>query len=47
MSNKVIYALYDDDDVLLEAVKSVREANHNIEEVFTPFPVHGLEKRWD
>ncbi len=44
MSNKVIYALYDDDDVLLEAVKSVREANHNIEEVFTPFPVHGLEK---
>lgn len=44
MSNKVIHALYDDDDVLLEAVKSVREANHHIEEVFTPFPVHGLEK---
>lgn len=44
MSNKVIHAIYDDDDVLLKAVKDVREANHHIEEVFTPFPVHGLEK---
>jgi len=44
MSNKVIHAIYDDDDVLLKAVKSVREAEHHIEEVFTPFPVHGLEK---
>lgn len=44
MSSKVINALYDDDDVLLKAVKDVREAHHRIEEVFTPFPVHGLEK---
>ena len=44
MSNKVIHALYDDDDVLLKAVKDVREANHPIEEIYTPFPVHGLEK---
>ena len=44
MSNKVIHAIYDDDDVLLKAVKEVREAEHHIEEVFTLFPVHGLEK---
>ena len=44
MSSQVIHALYDDDDVLLKAVKDVREAHHHIEEVFTPFPVHGLEK---
>ena len=44
MSSKVIHALYDDDDVLLKAVKDVREAHYHIEEVFTPFPVHGLEK---
>ena len=44
MSTKVIHAIYDDDDVLLKAVKEVREAEHHIEEVFTPFPVHGLEK---
>ena len=44
MSNKVIHAIYDDDDVLLHAVKDVKAANHHIEEVFTPFPVHGLDK---
>lgn len=44
MSHKVIHAIYDDDDVLLKAVKDIREAKHNIEEVFTPFPVHGLDK---
>ncbi len=44
MSNKVVQAMYNDDDILLGAVKEVREANHHIEEVYTPFPVHGLEK---
>ncbi len=44
MSNKIIQAMYDDDDVLLKAVKQTREANHQIEEVYTPFPVHGLDK---
>jgi hypothetical protein len=44
MSLKVIQAMYNDDDVLMNAVKKVREANHHIEEVYTPFPVHGLEK---
>ena len=42
--NKVIHALYDDDDVLLNAVKSIKEEKHHIEEVYTPFPVHGLDK---
>ena len=44
MSNKVIYAIYNDDDVLMNAVKTTRAAHHHIEEVFTPFPVHGLDK---
>jgi hypothetical protein len=44
MSKKVVQALYNDDDVLLSAVKKVREANLKIEEVYTPFPVHGLDK---
>ena len=44
MSNKVVQAMYNDDDILLGAVKEVREANHHIEEVYTPFPVHGLDK---
>ena len=44
MSNKVIQAMYNDDDVLMDAVKEVRAANHHIAEVYTPFPVHGLDK---
>jgi hypothetical protein len=44
MSNQVIHALYDDDDVLLKAVKDIRSEKHHIEEVYTPFPVHGLDK---
>jgi len=44
MSNKVIHAIYNDDDILLDAVKKVKAADHHIEEVFTPFPVHGLDK---
>lgn len=44
MSNQVIHALYDDDDVLLAAVKDIRAEKHHIEEVYTPFPVHGLDK---
>ncbi len=44
MSSKVVHALYDDDDVLMKAVKEVRAAHHHIEEVYTPFPVHGLDK---
>jgi|UniRef100_UPI004047BAA6 hypothetical protein len=44
MSNKVIHAFYNDDDILMDAVKKVKSANHHIEEVFCPFPVHGLDK---
>lgn len=44
MSSKVVHALYDDDEVLMDAVKEVRAAHHHIEEVYTPFPVHGLDK---
>lgn len=44
MASKVIHAYYDDDDVLMHAVKRVKAANHHIEEVYCPFPVHGLDK---
>ena len=44
MSHKVIHALYNDDDILMDAVKQTRKAHHHIEEVYTPFPVHGLDK---
>jgi len=44
MSSKVIHAIYTDDDLLMQAVKQTREANYHIEEIYTPFPVHGLDK---
>ena len=44
MSNKVIHVLYNDDDILMDAVKQTRAAHHHIEEIYTPFPVHGLDK---
>jgi hypothetical protein len=44
MASKVIHAIYNDDDILLHAVKQVRGEHYHIEEIYTPFPVHGLEK---
>ena len=44
MPSKVIHAIYTDDDILMQAVKQTREAKYHIEEVYTPFPVHGLDK---
>ena len=43
-TSRVIHALYNDDDILLDAVKRTKQNNHHIEEVYTPFPVHGLDK---
>ena len=44
MASKVIQAVYNDDDVLMHAVKKVKAARHHIEEIYCPFPVHGLDK---
>jgi len=43
-ASKVIHAIYNDDDVLMSAVKKVKAARYHIEEIYTPFPVHGLDK---
>lgn len=43
-SPNVIHVLYNDDDILMNAVKEIRANHYTIEEVYTPFPVHGLDK---
>jgi len=43
MSNKVIYGIFDDEEVLLDSIKQVRAKDIAIKEVYTPFPVHGLD----
>lgn len=39
----ILFGLYDDEEKLLEAVKAANSAHHEIDEVYTPFPVHGLD----
>ena len=41
--DKYIIGLFDDDEILLNAVKAVRKAKEKIHDVLTPFPVHGLD----
>ena len=43
MSKKVIYGIFDDEEVLLKSVKEVRSKDINIKEVYSPFPIHGLD----
>jgi hypothetical protein len=44
MNKKIIYGVYNDEEVLLEGVKHIRSKNVKIKNVITPFPVHGLDK---
>lgn len=44
MAAKMIQALYNDDDLLMQAIKQVQNENYRISEVYTPFPVHGLDR---
>jgi hypothetical protein len=41
---KFVVGNFDDEEVLFPAVKKVRRAGYKIHDVFTPFPIHGLDK---
>lgn len=43
MAKEVLYGLYNDDEILLSAIKKAREDHLDIMDVLTPFPVHGLD----
>jgi hypothetical protein len=43
-TKKLLLGVYDDELTLLEAVRKVRSAGVRIHEVFTPFPVHGMDE---
>ena len=40
---EVLYGLYDDDEILLAALKEANKQHLDIMDVYTPFPVHGLD----
>jgi hypothetical protein len=43
MADKVFYAMYDDDDVLKDGAKKLVAKGVKISEVFSPFPIHGID----
>jgi len=44
MSTKIIYGIFEEEEVLLSSVKEIRANNIDIKEVYSPFPIHGLDK---
>jgi len=42
-SNDFLVGIYEDEDVLLKAIKDIRDKGVKIHEVYSPFPVHGIE----
>ncbi len=42
-STKVLYGLYNDEEDLKGAIRTANAAHLDIMDVFTPFPVHGLD----
>ncbi|MBE9465593.1 DUF3341 domain-containing protein [Dyadobacter subterraneus] len=43
LSGKYLVGVYDDDDTVLHAVPKLRKAGVKIQEVYSPFPIHGLD----
>lgn len=43
MADRVIYATYDDDHTLLESAKKLVADGVHITDVFSPFPIHGID----
>ncbi|KIC91103.1 DUF3341 domain-containing protein [Flavihumibacter sp. ZG627] len=41
---KFVVGSFDDEAVLFPAVKKVRKAGYKIHDVYTPFPIHGLDQ---
>lgn len=42
-NKEIIFALYDDEQDLMKAVKAAKEDHLEIMDVYSPFPVHGLD----
>lgn len=42
-NKEVLYGLYDDETILLKAVHKAKDEHLDIMDVYSPFPVHGLD----
>jgi hypothetical protein len=43
MKEKIIHAIFNDEQDVLIAVKALKDNDVNVNEVFSPFPIHGLD----
>lgn len=43
-TQKFLYGLYNDDDVMVKGIKELQAKGVKINDAYTPFPVHGLEE---
>ncbi|MEZ4798777.1 MAG: quinol:electron acceptor oxidoreductase subunit ActD [Flavobacteriales bacterium] len=43
MANKVFHVMYDDDQKLLDAARALVDQGIRVKDVFSPFPIHGLD----
>ena len=46
-NREVLYGLYNDEEVLMDAIKAANADHLDIMDVYTPFPVHGLDPLLD
>jgi hypothetical protein len=44
VNKSFIVGVFDDEDVLMDAVRNIRGGGVKIHEVYSPFPVHGLDE---
>jgi len=44
LNKSVIYGIYSDEEVLLSAVRKAKSRHMEIMDVFSPFPVHGMDQ---
>ncbi|MES2388469.1 MAG: DUF3341 domain-containing protein [Bacteroidota bacterium] len=42
-SSQFLVGVFDDDEVVLNAVRSVRASGVRVHEVYSPFPIHGID----
>jgi len=43
MANKVLHAMYNDEEKLMKAAQRVVDAGVRVKDVYSPFPIHGLD----
>lgn len=44
MSKKMIYGIFNDEDVLMKAIKSLKEKGIKVADVISPYPIHGMDE---